>query len=119
VIALFIATSIPSSSVPLPSVVGSDKTAHLIAYCGLGVLLALSIRAEGAGRGRGAILALAIACTYAMLDEWHQQWIPTRGASLGDVVADWVGAILGVAAVTKLGYTKEQSERDTADPADE
>ena len=36
------------------------------------------------------ILALA----YAVLDEWHQSWVPGRDANLDDVVIDGLGAAL-------------------------
>jgi len=37
-------------------------------------------------------------CAWALLDEWHQSFVPGRDAAFGDVVADAVGAALGVVA---------------------
>jgi VanZ family protein len=91
-----------------------------VAYAGLGLLLALSIRAERTERVRQTILALAIAGTYAILDEWHQQWIPTRSGSVGDVVADWTGAFLGIMAIASLGPLEEEhDDKTTPNPADQ
>jgi len=47
--------------------------------------------------GRWAWLAaFAIVQLYGILDEIHQIWIPDRSCYLGDVVADGLGAALGV-----------------------
>ena len=78
----------------LPSTPGGDKTAHLVAYAGLGFLLA---RAMGPGvragfRWLGAFVGGTL---YGLSDEWHQSFVPGRHASVDDFVADAAGAAIG------------------------
>ncbi len=50
----------------------------------------------GPTRGR-VILTAAICLLFAVLDEWHQSFVPGRVAALGDVMADAAGIALGIA----------------------
>ncbi len=65
------------------------------------VLAALWFHALRRGRGspgpRAAWAALAIAAAWAVTDEWHQAFVPSRTASAGDVVIDVAGAALAMA----------------------
>ena len=38
---------------------------------------------------------IAIATLYAASDEWHQSFVPSRSASIVDVLIDCVGAMCG------------------------
>lgn len=71
------------------------KAAHVTAYLVLGLLC---IRAARFGRRglspRALALGAAVAALYAVLDEVHQSWHPSRSASAGDVLYDWLGASL-------------------------
>lgn len=78
----------PASDVP-PAPPGVDKIVH-----GL-VFLALAFTGRWAGIGR-SVLAVAL-CAYAVLSEIAQGLIG-RDAAWGDVVADVVGLVLGLAA---------------------
>jgi VanZ family protein len=94
---------------------------HLVLYGVLGLLLCLALRAPGTqARGRSALLALAIAATYGIVDEWHQQWIPSRTPSVWDWVADAIGASLGALTASRL-RTEDEEHRggETAHPADQ
>jgi VanZ family protein len=42
---------------------------------------------------RSAVWALAFSITYALLDEYHQTFVPSRTASLVDVGIDSLGAL--------------------------
>jgi VanZ family protein len=44
-----------------------------------------------------ALGALVLCAVYASLDEFHQSFVPSRGASPVDVVLDTFGAALGLA----------------------
>ncbi|MBA3231554.1 MAG: VanZ family protein [Acidobacteria bacterium] len=97
--AIFVASSLPDLG-PLPGDV-SDKSAHSVAYAGLGVLVLYALargRLEGV-TWRRAVLAVAISILYGMSDEWHQSFVPGRTADWADVLADAVGAALGVTLV--------------------
>ncbi len=48
-------------------------------------------------RSRGRVVALAFLAVWALLDEWHQSFVPGRDAAALDVAADVVGALVGVA----------------------
>jgi VanZ family protein len=71
------------------------KCAHIFEYGVLSVLLWLGIRSE-AGRLqlRWAFLAVVIAGFYGATDEFHQIFVPGRGASVHDVIIDICGATL-------------------------
>lgn len=72
------------------------KASHLIEYAVFGVLLFRAIRADREGWSwRWAVAAIAIAALYAMTDEWHQSFVPSRTASVWDVLIDTTGATLG------------------------
>lgn len=95
-LALLIATSIPSSS--LPEISYSDKTMHFLAYGGLGFLLTLAFTVQRKFpelRGYAVLTAITVAALYGALDEFHQSFIPGRNAELLDWIADFVGSILG------------------------
>jgi VanZ family protein len=48
------------------------------------------------GRTRRAVVYAVLVCAaYGVLDEFHQGFVPGRDSSIGDVVADSVGAGLG------------------------
>lgn len=77
------------------------KTGHAVGY---GILAILCWRALAKARrwtlkewqARSAWLAWGIASLYAVTDEWHQSFNPSRGASGWDVLLDSIGAALGL-----------------------
>lgn len=76
------------------------KIAHVAIYSLLGisswiVLLQLSVKPKKAGW-----FALLICSIYAITDEWHQYYIAGRGAGIGDIILDSIGAIIGIG----IGY---------------
>ena len=77
-----------------------DKLLHVVAYCGLGLVC---LRAFNAGlrviKRRPTLLAMLTTIGYGLLDELRQSRVPGRDASLGDWLADVVGAALSLALV--------------------
>lgn len=72
------------------------KTAHFFFYMILGILMMnvlKMVKVEGAKR---IALALVICVLCAMLDEFHQLFVPGRGAQVKDVIIDSIGAIVGI-----------------------
>lgn len=71
------------------------KAAHFTEYAVLALLWA---RALAAGRGLdpvpSATGAIVISLAWAMLDEAHQSFVPTRSPSLADVGIDALGAMV-------------------------
>ena len=41
------------------------------------------------------VLSLALATLYAIGDEWHQSFVPSRSSSMYDVLIDSIGAVCG------------------------
>ena len=70
------------------------KLAHFSEYAILFLIARWTLAASKLEqiRARGAWSALAIAVAYAMLDEWHQAYVPGRSAAWGDVLIDASGA---------------------------
>jgi VanZ family protein len=76
-----------------------DKGVHVVEYAVLAWLNARALRHTfpEAPLWRTALGAAAVAVGWGYLDEVHQAFVPGRDASLGDLVADSVGACLGAA----------------------
>lgn len=74
------------------------KLGHWTAYFILAVLMLRALRIE-TGKGwelRHAVLTLVFVFVYALTDEWHQSFVPSRTASFGDVFIDLFGGICGI-----------------------
>src|SRR3989442_8045644 len=73
------------------------KGAHLTEYA---ILASLWYRAFTRGRNLGhraaGRLAFVISVTWAVLDEWHQSFLPSRTGSAVDVAIDGAGATLAL-----------------------
>ena len=71
------------------------RAAHLVEYGILGALLFRAFRAERGGwSARWVLAAIAGAAVIGALDEWHQMFVPSRTASVSDVVFDTASAAL-------------------------
>lgn len=75
-----------------------SSAAHV---CVFGVLGALAARAWGHHR-HGLLLAAILAMSYAVLDEFHQSFVPGRHPDALDLVWDGLGVILGLLAYRAL-----------------
>jgi VanZ family protein len=94
---IFTASSIPNLRT-LPGGM-SDKSGHSIGYA---MLAGLLLRAFAGGRLRGitwkaGLIVIVLATLYGVTDEFHQLFVPGRSADPYDVLADCVGATIGVA----------------------
>jgi VanZ family protein len=73
---------------------GIRKLAHVSVYFVFGLLLLRAIRWEKKiWRWSWAWLAIGIAAGYAVLDEFHQSFVPLRHPSARDVLLDVFGAL--------------------------
>ena len=90
---IFFLSSLHGFSLPeLPK--NSDKFIHTVAYMPLGFLFYMSFIKSGFGRYVFAF-AMLLTVLYGVTDEFHQAFVPGRYASVGDVMADSIGALLG------------------------
>ena len=101
---IFVASSIPNAA--LPEIRLSDKIVHLVIYLILCVLIdrALTHQRRFQLLARWSLgCAVLLTVLYGVSDELHQSFTPGRDASLGDIAADSIGAILflGYALIKK------------------
>jgi len=78
---------------------GIRKLAHMTEY---GVLALLLFRALYDGRRparKAASIALLLSVAWAVIDEVHQIFVPSRSAAVGDVLFDAAGAALALAVL--------------------
>ena len=73
------------------------KLGHYFEYFVLAVLLYRALHAESGGRSaiRPAAMTMAFALVWAITDEFHQSLVPSRTASIVDVMIDGFGALCG------------------------
>jgi VanZ family protein len=87
------------------------KTGHLSGYA---MLAALVWRAKQKGifvngwNWRSARFAEIVAALYAMTDEFHQSFVPSREASIWDVLIDSTGAAVGLAVIWMVGRLRRK-----------
>jgi len=94
--AIFIQSSFPATQ-QIPDWRNLDKVLHVAAYALLG---ALFFRALATGRFKtnlkaAAMLSILFSGLYGLSDEVHQSFVLGRSAEAADVLADFVGGILG------------------------
>ena len=84
------------------------KGAHVTEYAILSILFWRALRKperqdERAWQWRHAAIAFLIATAYAISDEFHQSFVPSRTAQSTDVLFDSSGALLGLIVVWLFG----------------
>ena len=74
----------------------SDKVIHIMVYALLCLLLnrALSFTFKNSVKRYVPIVAIFISIVYAITDEFHQSFVPGRYASIDDIFADGIGAVI-------------------------
>ena len=100
-VAIYLVSDMPRPPVPDALTFRfADKLLHAGAY---GVLSLLALLGAAHRRGgiaqRARVEAVALAGLYGVVDELHQSFVPNRSATVSDVVADVIGAMLAMAAV--------------------
>ena len=91
-------TTIPGDVLPPLTGFRIDWVAHFCLYFGLGLLIARAALQSGWSATRLATMWVAIA-VFGVLDEFHEELIPGRGAELMDWIMDatgsWTGLVTG------------------------
>lgn len=72
------------------------NNAHFFTYLILGLLVINAARISGIKDFKSLILAILICILYAVSDEIHQFFVPSRGAELKDLIIDSIGALFGI-----------------------
>jgi VanZ family protein len=75
------------------------KCAHLAEYA---ILSALLLRALRQHLLAARSVAFVLAALYAVVDEFHQSFVPSRTGSPWDVLTDSIGAILGLVIYVRM-----------------
>ena len=98
---------------------GIRKLAHVSEFGLFSILVFRGLRAGQTGwRLKWALPTLAIAVAYAALDEWHQSFVPLRGARARDVAIDATGALLAQTLVWLYARGKWGFPTSPAAPTD-
>ena len=102
---ILIATSIPiPGALATASPAGADKLVHATMYA---VLAWLTARGAAAPTVRAGIVVFAAVAAFGAIDEWHQGFIPGRMSEGADLVADVIGAGVGVLAFQSAHRRRE------------
>jgi VanZ family protein len=97
------------------------KCAHVAEYFVFSLLILRGLRAGKKERHLGrALAAIAIVAAYAALDEFHQSFVPGRGASVWDVLLDASGGVAAqlLAALVMLRGDVRRQNRAGANVAE-
>jgi VanZ family protein len=96
---IFVMSSSPNP--PRPPGGLPDVVVHALVYAALGAFVLRGLaRAKMTNVTFGlAAVAVGIATLYGLSDELHQSFVPGRVSDVRDLVADGVGAIVGVTLV--------------------
>ena len=86
---------------------------HIIEYAILGILLLAGFRSLEKTRDHATTLAFLAAVLYGATDELHQYFIPHRFCDLKDLLADALGALLGVVIAKGWGEKSSIYQRHT------
>ena len=105
-------TSYPKLHVPDTGFSAQDKVAHLAMYFVLGFFTS---RALWLGKqmtvSQAMVRSILFCCVFAIMDEWHQYFIPGRDAEFLDGIAN-VGGVF-TAQILFLKYAKYYVARDS------
>ena len=86
------------------------KLSHFLEYALLGLLAARAFKGSptAAIRRRWVVIGITLIVVYALLDEYHQSFVPSRTASILDSFVDMAG---GLTAILVVNW---RSRRNTA-----
>ena len=109
-VTLFGLSSIPGNAEPEKSFIFADKIAHAI-YFTLGSAAFMMTMAQSSpdrcSRLKLFIYCIIMALSIGIYDEWHQTFTENRdGNSLGDILANLTGGVLGYLVGLRLIHRK-------------
>lgn len=88
------------------------KLAHLTEYAILGLLAARAFRgsARPTLRERWFLVSLVLIVVYALLDEYHQSFVPSRTGSVYDSLIDMTGGLAALVVVRRRDWFRRASK---------
>ncbi|MBU3906811.1 MAG: VanZ family protein [Nanoarchaeota archaeon] len=75
---------------------------HFIVFFLFSFFLAFSLNNEKIDNCRTLLLIIAIAIVYAILDEFHQMFVPLRDANINDILTDSAGIFSSVIVYIRI-----------------
>ena len=82
------------------------KVAHVTEYAVLSLLVSRSVGIKMSSTIRERLLPAGISSLYALSDEFHQSFVPSRGATYTDVLWDTLGGLIGSATLFVVHRTR-------------
>ena len=97
---IFFLSSLPSQEIKIDEEI-PDYILHIIEYLLLCIFLLLGYTkgVEGNFTKRAYFIAVIISIMYALSDEFHQSFVPTRDANIKDIIADIIGSFLAIGII--------------------
>jgi VanZ family protein len=94
---MIFALSAQPRAISAPSIPSGDQLLHVVQYSILGFLMARAFFTLHPRRSQAVLfmISLVLSVLFAFSDEIHQFFVPGRTASVADVMADGVGALMG------------------------
>lgn len=85
---------------------GTRKLAHLTEYAILATLAARAFRGSSRAvlRERWFLVSLAVVVVYALLDEYHQSFVPSRTATVTDSLIDTIGGLAALIVIWRWDW---------------
>lgn len=80
----------------------AHKSAHIVEYGILGILIYRALLSEGVKRGEAILYAVLLCGFYGTTDEFHQSFTPGREPRIRDILIDTIGALVAILIVWKL-----------------
>ena len=101
---IFYFSSLPNLQSGLPTAWDMilRKAAHIFEYLVLTLLIWLGLRPTKLFRFNKLQIVFILAWLYALSDEWHQSFVPTRDGNLFDVGIDSIGIVIGIIILMRL-----------------
>ena len=92
------------------------KAAHFTEYAILGFLAARAFRTSPrpALANRWFLASLALVVAYALLDEYHQSFVPSRTGSIYDSLIDISGGLTALLLIRRRHNAHRRSKFDSA-----
>lgn len=83
------------------------KNFHFIEYLVLAIFIGILIFACGYKEKDIVVYILFICLLYAVTDEFHQKFVPGRSSDVGDVLIDFLGAVVGTSIYYFVYYNSK------------